>query len=83
MEGALHHELLLAFDTDGEEFVRGFEVGRLWMMLREFPDMEVEETLHASNAEMLLRLAEATKRHVRTRDLDPTWVTATFSAVKN
>ena len=51
------------------EFARGFECGRLWALLRAEPDEEVEEYVHAENAEMLLRMAEATERHVQTEDV--------------
>jgi hypothetical protein len=72
------HDLLLSFDTADAEFARGFEVGRLWALLRESDD-EVIEQVHAVNAEMLLRLAESTGRTVSTEDIDDTWLTATFS----
>jgi hypothetical protein len=71
--------LLLAFDTEDAEFARGFEVGRLWSLLRENPDAEICEQAHAVNAEMLLRLAEAIGREVWTEDVDEAWVLATFS----
>ena len=81
MDDALdRHELLLPFDTDDPQFARGFELGRLWNLLRDNPADSIEETVHASNAEMLLRLAEATARSVRTVDIDDTWLTATFDA---
>lgn len=71
--------LLLGFDTDEPQFVRGFEIGRVWQLLRTDDDEHVE-TVHASNLEMLLRLAEATGRRVQTEDLDDTFVLATFEA---
>jgi hypothetical protein len=73
--------LLLSFDTADAEFARGFEIGRLWAMLRADPDEELSECVHAANAEMLLRLAEATGRSVRTDDIDDTWLVATFAPV--
>jgi hypothetical protein len=69
----------LQFDTNAKEFVRGVEVGRLWETLKLNPD-EVEEYVHASNAEMILRLSEATGRAVRSVDLDETWMRVTFDA---
>jgi hypothetical protein len=72
--------LLLPFDSADPEFARGFECGRLWALLRAEPDAEVEEYVHAANAEMLLRMAEATDRHVQTEDVDDVWVIATFTA---
>jgi hypothetical protein len=71
---------LLPFDTDDAEFARGFETGRLWALLREADD-EVVETVHAANAEMILRLGEATGRHVQAVDLDENWIEVTFAEV--
>jgi hypothetical protein len=76
----LDSALLLTFDDETAEFARGFECGRLWALLRDEPDDEVEEYVHAENAEMLLRMAEATGRHVQTEDVDDAWVLASFSA---
>jgi hypothetical protein len=75
------HTCLLPFDTDDAEFARGFEAGRLWALLRERED-EVVETVHAVNAEMILRLGEATGRRVQAVDLDENWIEATFSEVE-
>lgn len=76
------HSLLLAFDTDDAQFARGFEVGRLWALLRATPDDEpVMEVAHARNAEMLMRLAEATGRGVSAELHDDVWLTATFTPV--
>jgi hypothetical protein len=72
--------LLLPFDTADPEFARGFECGRLWALLRADPDTELSEYVHAANLEMLLRVAEATGRAVRTEDIDDTWVLATFGS---
>jgi hypothetical protein len=74
------HACLLPFDTDDAEFARGFEAGRLWGRLRE-TDAEVVETVHATNAEMIMRLAEATDRPVQAVDLDEDWIEVTFSEV--
>jgi hypothetical protein len=72
------HTCLLQFDTDDAEFVRGFEAGRLWALLRATDD-EVVECIHASNAEMAMRLAEATDRSVGATELENDWLEATFS----
>lgn len=73
------HALLLRFDTDSAEFVRGFETGRLWALLRATPDEPVEEYAHATSSEMLLRLAEATGRHVESEELGSEWLLVRFS----
>lgn len=71
---------LLPFDTDDAEFARGFETGRIWALLRATDD-EVVETMHAENAEMIMRLGEATGRYVRAVELDDNWIEATFAEV--
>lgn len=74
------HSCLLRFDNDDAEFARGFEVGRLWALLRA-TDGEIVETVHAANAEMILRLAEATNRRVRAVELDNHWIEVSFAEV--
>lgn len=69
------HALLLPFDTDAPEFARGFEAGRLWALLNH-EEGEVEAILHASNAEMLMRMGEALERVVVGEELDGTWTRA-------
>lgn len=69
---------LVVFDTNDPEFVRGFEVGRLWTMLRTEPDQVVEEYLRATNVEMALRLAESTGREVRSIELNDDWLFVHF-----
>jgi hypothetical protein len=68
----------LAFDTDNSEFVRGVEVGRLWEQLQS--GEPVVQEIHASNAEMLLRMAEATGRSLRADELDDRWLLAHFDS---
>lgn len=80
MNDSAGHACLLPFDTDDTEFARGFEAGRLWALLQTTDD-EIVETVHASNAEMILRLAEATDRQVQAVDLDEHWIEVTFSEV--
>ncbi len=77
MEGG--HACLLSFDTDSAGFARGFEAGRLWAVLQERPCDQVEELVHASNAEMVLRMAEALGRDVRSEDVDETWIAVFFA----
>ena len=80
MSDSGEYELLLQFDTDDEAFAKGFEIGRLWTALEHDPDAELEAVAHASNAEMLLRVAEAHGRRITTVDLDDHWLSATFTA---
>lgn len=71
-----NYSLALAFDTGGSDFVRGVEIGRLWEMLK--TEDGLEQTVHASNAEMVLRLGEATERPVCSEDLDDHWIVVRF-----
>lgn len=80
MNDASGHSCLLRFDTDHAEFGRGFEVGRLWALLRSTDDVVIE-TMHVGNAEMILRLAEATGREVCATELDDHWIEARFAEV--
>lgn len=78
MDDPTGHTCLLQFDTDDAEFARGFEAGRLWALLRATDD-EVVECIHGSNAEIAMRLAEATERTVVADELGHDWLEATFS----
>lgn len=73
------HRLLLAFDSDSEDFTRGFEVGRLWARARA-GGPPFTETVHASNVEMLMRVAEASGRSLRTawEGDDEVWIGVEF-----
>lgn len=77
------HGLLLEFDRDNPEFVRGFELGRIWALLRGCPGDAIEEYAHASNAEMLLRMGEATGREVRSVELGDEWLLASFAPAES
>lgn len=70
--------LLLPFDRDEPEFALGFEVGRLWSVLSQ-TDENYEAEVHAANAEMMFRLAEATERTVDSEELGNGWLTVRFS----
>jgi hypothetical protein len=70
----------LLFDTDEAEFARGFEAGRLWTRLREAPDDPLEANVSVENAEMVLRIADATSRHVRSEELGDGWLSVRFGA---
>ena len=82
VESSAGHNLVLAFDTDAAEFARGVEVGRVWETLRSQPGEEVCEIMHAANAEMILRMAEAEARPVVAELLDEVWLAATFGPVQ-
>lgn len=70
--------LALAFDRDTPDFAHGVEVGRLWEQLHADPYESVEQEVHAANAEMLMRLAEATGRRFEAEQHDDVWMTVRF-----
>ena len=73
----MRYRLLVAFDNDDPTFSRGAEVGMLLVRLATEP-LPVHATVHAENAEMLLRLAEAARATVQTTELGGDWLEATF-----
>ena len=72
------YECALPFDTDNPEFVRGCELGALWQRLRT-EQGEVEQAVHLTNAEMMLRVSEATGRAVVSEECgDGHWMVVRF-----
>ena len=59
--------LVLPFDTDDPEFVRGWEAAEVWRDLTTLPVWAVryERTVHTSNLEMVLRMAERSGWSIR------------------
>lgn len=81
--------LVLAFDVDDSQFVRGFEAGDVFQLARRFaegeqiheddpPDAFVQ-TVHATNAEMMLRVAECHGLTVRSEEAGDGWIHVTFA----
>lgn len=64
---------LLRFDTDDPEFARGFEAGRLWERVKA-DQTDWDEIVHASNAEMVMRMCESQERTFRADPLDDEYV---------
>lgn len=71
------HSLLLAFDTESKAFCRGFEAGHLWTRVR-YGDLG-PHTVHATNTEMVLRMAEACDLDVRSEIVDDCWMHVEFA----
>src|SRR4051794_37377219 len=71
------YELVLAFDRDTPAFTHGVEIGVLWQRLQTEP-LPVVATLHAANAEMALRLADALDLPVRSNELNDDWLSITY-----
>lgn len=61
------YSLRLPFDNDDPMFVRGVELGRLWQLAQ-------DPRVHATNREMIIRVAEATDREFKIESVDDTWV---------
>jgi hypothetical protein len=64
-------EPLLVFDRNSRDFAMGFELGRLWEQLK--TGEAFDQTIHAVNVEMVVRMREATGRDMRIVDVDETW----------
>ena len=75
------HDCVLPFDSDHQEFSRGFEAGALWARLQERPDESLSQVVHAANAEMSLRIADALGRPIIGDELDAVWLELTFGPV--
>lgn len=71
--------LVLPFDTDDPEFRRGVEAGALWAHLEHEP--YVAKTVHADNAEMVMRIAEALNLPFSAEPLGAEWDGSEWLAV--
>lgn len=67
------YSLLLAYDTDDPEFARGFEAGRMWERVKN-DQTTWDEIIHATNAEMVMRMCEAQDREFRAELLNDDYV---------
>lgn len=74
MEG---YALVLPFDNTSTDFARGVEVGMVHQRLCSEP-LPVSATMHADNAEMALRMAEAHGCPVRAEPLSSEWLAVEF-----
>jgi hypothetical protein len=73
----MSYDQVLAYDRQTEDFVLGFEAGRIWALARS--DLAYfDEVVHAANAENILRIAEATHRVVRSEEIDDLWIHVFF-----
>lgn len=71
-DGGNELSLVLAFDTDDPEFTRGFEAGQLWERIER--DGFAEKLVHAENAEMVMRIAEARGLTFTAEDAGDGWL---------
>jgi hypothetical protein len=67
--------LVLPFDTDEPEFTRGFEAGVIWERTENGP---YEGLIHAENAEMVIRIAEAREMTFVGEDVGNDWMQVTL-----
>jgi hypothetical protein len=72
------YSLLLAFDTDDPEFARGFEAGRLWERIK-LDHTTWRETIHAANAEMVMRMCESQERGFAAVEVDEDYLEVTIT----
>ncbi len=74
------YNLILAFDNDEPEFRRGFEAALIY---RDAWGLErgsgFERTVHANNAEMIMRIAEATGCTFSAQEVVGDWVVVTLT----
>lgn len=65
--------LVLSLDGRSTDYVLGVEAGRLWEQLKN-PE-PFDQTIHAENMEILMRMAESTGRAMRVEDCpnNETW----------
>ena len=54
------YSMILPFDTDHPEFIRGWECGEIWHTLRHLPGeaTSYRRMVHSASLEMILRMAE-------------------------
>lgn len=85
------YSLDLAFDTDSPEFCRGFEAADVYNAVQRFsegeqnadddPPGQMIVTVHATNAEMMLRIAERFGLAVHSEEVGDGWLHVTFGSL--
>lgn len=78
------YALDLAFDSDDPEFCRGFEAADVYRSAQLFaadqiPGPTLTQTVHATNAEMMLRIADRLGLAVRSEEVDDGWLFVTYA----
>lgn len=73
---------VLALDTDDPEYARGVEVGMVWIACRLHPATTIRHTVHERNAEMMVRIAEATDRDLQVHDAGGEWMHVRFAPTR-
>ena len=70
--GSAEYSLVLAFDSDDPEFTRGFAAGQIWERLEQ--SGYAERLVTTSNAEMVMRIAEAKGLPFSAEDVGYDWL---------
>jgi hypothetical protein len=81
MDESTSFKPILEFDCQSADFARGFEAGRVWAALNEYPVRAVDVCAHGTNAEMVIRMAEATARQVASEEIGADWLRVRFASV--
>lgn len=68
--------LVLPFDTDNEEFVRGWQLGMLWARMEDAG--RAEGLVYTRSAEMVMRIAESKGVPFTATVHDDTWTWVTI-----
>lgn len=76
MEGK--YILMLQFDSDNPEFTRGFEAGIIYNKCQNNIDV-VDQNIHASNSEMVIRICELFEKKFVGQLLDDDWMCITIT----
>jgi hypothetical protein len=71
------YDLFVAFDRATADFARGVEVGMVQQRLCTEP-LPVSATMHVTNVEMAMRMAEAHECQVRAEPLSDDWLAVRF-----
>jgi hypothetical protein len=77
------YQRILAFDHHGDtdEFIHGFEAGYVWSVLEELrDDQEWCQTIHSSNAEIIMRMCDKLHIHFVGKEIDDDWIHVHFTA---
>jgi hypothetical protein len=81
-EDNTNYSLLLSLDGQTTSYVQGFEAGRLWEQLKNTEPFE--QTIHAANMELVMRMMEKTGRNIAVEDTtDDTWCHLVVSAAEH
>lgn len=73
--------MVLPFDTNDPKFARGFEAGGIWGRMQCREDL-IEQTIHGTNTEMVMRMAEAAAYRFHADPGPGDWMHVTLAALE-